>query len=260
VVDLALRELADAVVGSTPPPQPFGTYVLSSADPGAELGRAIERDVFLEFYGNTPELMAAEYGTYEPASVFLCVIDHRRVTPAGAIRMIVPSELGQKTFVDVERVWDVPTAQLFARGRRTPDLRRTWDISTLAVAPEYRGRGTEGLISLALYQATMQLAVACDVDWYVTVLDLVVLDLIQTRTYEPFSRFTGLEPMNYLDSPASLPVYMDVPEFRERVAAADDTMHALLFEGTGLEEVIANPDWTTSVDRAVSAVAGSAHL
>jgi hypothetical protein len=254
VVDLALRELADAIVGPTPPPQPFGTYVLAAAHDGAELARAIERDVFLEFFGNTPELMAVEYGTYEPASLFLCVIDHRRVTPAGAIRMIVPSEVGQKTFVDVERVWDVPTAELLARARRTPDLRRTWDISTLAVAPEYRGRGTEGLISLALYQATMQLAVACDIEWYVTVLDLVVLDLIQTRTFEPFSLFAGLEPMNYLDSPASLPVYMDVPDFRQRVRAADVTMHSLLFEGTGLEEVIANPDWTSSVDSAVSAI------
>ena len=113
-MDLSLRELTESVIGDNRPEQPFGTYVFSSTDPGAELGREIERQVFLEYFGNSRELLEEEYEPYEPGSMFYCVIDHRRMSPAGVMRMIVPSAVGQKTLADVEQVWDRTTDQLFA--------------------------------------------------------------------------------------------------------------------------------------------------
>src|SRR5438128_969954 len=92
----------------TVPLTPFGLYLVPSHQPEAELARSIERDVFFEYFGNTPELLAEEYGRYEQASLFLTVMDHVRVRPAGMIRVIQPSPAGLKTLHDLERVWEQP--------------------------------------------------------------------------------------------------------------------------------------------------------
>jgi hypothetical protein len=252
-MELVTRELTESVLGDTRPEQPFGTYVFSCTDPGAELAREVERQVFLEYFGNSRELLADEYGPYEPASMFLCVIDHRRLCPAGVMRMIVPSAVGQKTLVDVEHVWDRTAEQLFATIGVATSSARIWDVSTLAVAEDYRGRGTEGLISLALYQALFQSALPFDVDHFVTVLDLVVLDLIQTRMGRPLSHFAGIEPRNYLDSPSSLPVYIDIQDYARRLGESDPPIHEILFEGTGIEEAVAPPQWHAAVERVLAA-------
>jgi hypothetical protein len=63
-----------------------------------------------------------------------------------------------------------------------------------------------------------------------------------------FSRFDGLEPRSYLDSPASLPVWSDVLEYRSRVALIDRPLHDLIFEGKGLESVVSLPVPVGSAD------------
>jgi hypothetical protein len=247
-VDLSLRELTESIVGEVPE-APFGTYVFGSAEPGAELGRAIERQVFLEYFGNSRELLANEYDPYEPGSMFYCVVDHRRMTPAGVMRMMLPSPAGQKTLHDIERVWECTEDHLFSSLGAHPDPTRVWDISTLAVAGDYRGRGSEGLLSLALYQAALQGALAFDIEYFVMVLDLVVLDLIQKRMGRPLSFFDGLEPKSYLDSPHSLPVYADIGDYGRRLHETDPPIHAVLFENTGLEDAVATPPWRDAIER-----------
>jgi Acetyltransferase (GNAT) domain len=253
-MELPLRELTDTVLGDARPSQPFGMYVFGASDLGAELGRELERQVFLEYFGNSRELMAQEYDPYDPSSLFLCVIDHRRITPAGVMRMMVPSPAGQKTFVDVERVWHRSPADLFGETPAASELHRVWDISTLAVAADYRGKGTEGLISLALYQGMFQTALPFDVGWFFMALDVVVLDLIETRMHGPFSYFPGLEPKSYLDSPATLPVYLDIERYRAHIHELDATVHALLYDGIGLQEAIAPAPWRASVGRALATI------
>ena len=103
-VDLDLRERCAALVDRSGSTQPFGLHVVASTDPAAELGRVVERVVFEEFFDNSPELLDEEYEPYEPASMFLCVIDQRRLVPAGVMRLIVPSPAGLKTLDDIERV------------------------------------------------------------------------------------------------------------------------------------------------------------
>ena len=252
-MDLSLRELTESVIGDDRPEQPFGTYVFSCTDPGAELGREIERQVFLEYFGNSRELLAEEYEPYEPGSMFYCVIDHRRMSPAGVMRMIVPSAVGQKTLADVEQVWDRTPDELFASVGTAVDPARIWDVSTLAVAADYRGRGSEGLISLALYQALFQAALPFAVDYFVTILDLVVLDLIQTRMGRPLSHFGGVEPKDYLDSPSSIPVYIDILDYGVRLRQSHPPIHEILFEGTGIHEAVAPPPWQSAVARVLAA-------
>jgi hypothetical protein len=162
-------------------------------------------------------------------------MDHRRRLPAGVIRLVLPSPAGLKSLGDVEPVWGHRIDDVLAQMSLRLEADRAWDVATLAVDSEYRGRATDGLVSLGLYQSVAQLALRCHVKWVVTVLDLVVLNLLQGVMADPFERFAGLEPLPYLDSPASLPVYCDLDAYFARLETADPSMYEILFDGRGLE-------------------------
>jgi len=238
------RELAgDLVQGSGRSDTPFGLYVLWSSEPAAELARKVEQDVFYEVFGNTPELLAEEYDQYEAASLFLLVMDHERLVPAGVMRIIRSSPAGFKSIDDIEGGWGRPGADLLDAFDDDLDPEHLWDIATMAVAPEYRGEATNGLVSLFLYQALAMMAPRGGARWICAILDLVVLDLIQNRVHRPFGRFDGIDPMPYLDSPASLPVIGDLEDHAQRMAFLDPASYELLYGGIGLEAVVSAPDW-----------------
>jgi hypothetical protein len=253
VLDLDLHALADGIItAGGRSDTPFGLYVISSSDPAAELARSVEREVFFEYFGNTPAMLDEEYGRYEPSSVYLCVLDHRRGCTAGAMRLILPSSIGLKTVVDLQRAWDQPVAEVLARTGLALPPAQVWDIATIAVTPEYRGASTNGLISLALYQGVIQLARHREVHWVLAILDLVVLDLIQQGTGRPFSTFDGIEPLRYLDSPSSLPVWCDLRDYDRRLAVTDPGMHEILFQSRGLEAAVSIPAWDGDLPRHTS--------
>jgi hypothetical protein len=218
----------------------YGLYLLRSWDPAAELARSIERQVFLEFFGNTPELLADEYGPFEAASLFVLVLDHRMLRPAGACRLIQPTGAGNKTVEDLERIWEVPPLGIT---RDSSLVHSAWDVATLAVDSDYRGRKTNGLVSAALFQAITMLMATRGVRWVTATLDLVVLDLVQRQCGEPFVPFPGAEPRSYLDSPLSLPVYCDGDRYRRRLAVSDPSLYDFLFGGVGLEGLVSSPSW-----------------
>jgi hypothetical protein len=235
----SLRELGGRIVAAAGQPlQPFGVYAFAAHEPESELARHVEREVFYEFFQNTPELLAAEYGPYEDSTLFLCVLDHRRRLPAGVIRLVLPSPAGLKSLDDVDAVWGHRLDEVLERTGMSFETDRVWDVATLAVDAEYRGRATDGLVSLALYQAVAQLALRCNARWVVTILDLVVLSLVQEATSHAFERFSGVEPLRYLDSPASLPVYCDLDAYFPRLETADPSMHEILYDGRGLEPAV----------------------
>jgi hypothetical protein len=225
--------------GSTP----FGQYIVPSSHPAAALARRVEQTVFGEVFGNTPELLAEEYDPYDDASVFICVLDHVQRRIAGAIRLITPSPAGLKSIDDIETGWHEPAADVMARSPFDLDLDNTWDLATLAVAPDYRGESTDGLITLGLLQGVALLAGRHDVRHVVAILDLVVMDVIQTRYHRPMTTFAGLEPANYLDSPASLPIVWDLVDHRQRLELIDPTLGEIGYGGRGLEAVLSHPDW-----------------
>lgn len=255
LVKLELQELTDSVIDPSAE-QAFGLYAWESGHAGAELGRHIERVVFQEYFGNSPELMAAEYAAYEPASVFFCVVDHRRRLPAGVMRVIRPGERGFKSLHDMERGWERSLDDVLARTRLSLDPDRVWDVATLAVDAEYRGDKTNGLISLALYQALATAALRAGVGWWVTILDVVVLDLLQTQTQRPFSYFHGVAPKRYLDSPSSVPVWCDIPKWERRLGALDPAMHEIICQGRGLEAAVTPLELDSLFTAAATAPAG----
>ena len=78
-----LEELATSLIeregrGETP----FGFYIIRSNDPAAELGRAVEREVFLEFFGNTPDMLHDQITVDDPVVLekpFTYTLAYRRM-------------------------------------------------------------------------------------------------------------------------------------------------------------------------------------
>jgi len=249
-VNIVRAELADVVDELTAvrrPTQPFGVYVHRSDELGAELGRFLERAVFLEVFGNTSEQLAHEYDQYEPGSIFITVVDHARRVPAGTMRVLVPSASGFKSLDDVLVGWGVPLPELLASVDDHWDLGRVWDLATLAVAPEYRGEAALGLVTQALLQTLTMLGEGWGVDRYVAILDLPVLRMLQWRIGRPFDAFPGVDAREYLGSAQSMPVWGSRPAWSEHLAARDPILHELFFAGRGLEPVISTPNWDDGV-------------
>jgi hypothetical protein len=242
---LAERELAEQLVArdGDSPAQPFGIYAVPADDPASELGRAVEREVFMEFFGNTPELLAAEYDPYEPGTLFLVALDHCRLVAVGVERFIMPSAAGLKTLHDLERVWKESLPDVLSRSAVELEPARTWDVSTIAVRAEYRGKASNGMISAAFLRGVIQLGHTFAVKHFVTTLDLVVYRMVQELCSRPLNSFAGVEPMRYLDSPASVPLYLDMDEYCTRLRADPDA-YEMWIRGRGLEAAIAMPDWS----------------
>jgi hypothetical protein len=242
----------DTSVPTTPTSAPgtwatFALQVVPSHHPAAELARRIEREVFLEFFGNTAEMLAAEYDPYEASSLFLLVTDERRRVPAGAMRVILPSAAGPKSLHDLARVWRTADPAPVDHGILPLNPDRVWDIATLAVSRPYRGGTKGGVVSLALYQALAVLLQRHDVESFMAILDVAVLELLQTQLGRPFTRFEGVEPQRYLDSPWSLPVYCDVKDYADRLRFAEPSVYEIVFEAKGLEAAVSFPSWDTDV-------------
>jgi len=243
--DAELRRLAGAL-GAPGPMAPLGVYLFRSTDPTAELARHVERVVFMETFGNTPELLAKEYAPYEDASIFLCVVDHLRRLPAGTMRIVLPSVVGFKTLDDAAPVWGEPVTAMAARTEIDIDLARTWDIATLAVAPEYRGKATMGLVSMGLYQALAMATTRCGIDWLLAILDVPVFRMIRWKLRMPMAGFKGVTARPYLGSPASMPVWCNVGDTERRLAVSDPDLHALYFKGMGMEPALRPLDLATT--------------
>jgi hypothetical protein len=240
-----LERLAGAVIDADAR-QPFGAYVFLADEPAAELGRSVERAVFLEAFGNTPELLAAEYGPYEASSLFFTVLDHRRLRPAGVIRIIVPTAHGPglKTLNDLEPVWHESAESILSHSGIGLSLGRTWDIATLAIDPGYRSAAATGLVAMGLYQSIVRTGEALGVEWMVAILDRAVFRMSKARFHQPF--FALAEGRPYLGSPDSLPIYGCVSDWRRRLAIEDPAIHGIIYEGVGIEPALRPLDLAAS--------------
>lgn len=241
--DSDVRRLVQEVV---PPDasEPFGAYMFRGDEPGAQLGRHVERTVFLEAFGNTPELLDEEYGRYEPNSAFICVVDHLRKLPAGVMRVLLPAPGGFKSLNDLEGAWGEAAEALFERTGLALDRDKTWDIATLAVAADYRGRAAQGLVSMGLYQTLTLAARAHGIEWFVAILDMPVFRMIRWKLRLIFAGYEGVAPMPYLGSAASIPAWCDVAAAERRLAEVDPDLHAVLVDGIGLEPALRRVDLT----------------
>jgi hypothetical protein len=244
-LDLPREELRDRVdeVVEHGLSQPFGLYVGGTDTVVGELARTVERVVFHESFGNTPEVLEREYGLYEPASLFYLAIDHRRRLPVGMMRCILPTPAGLKSVDDIRREWGEDVDALLTRTGIDLDQRPGWDTATIALLPDYRRGALRGLISMSLYQAAATAPRRLGFRWWFAILDVPVYRLLQWKLARPYSTYEGVEPGPYLGSEESIPVWCDLDEWSERVRRTDPDLFELVFSGTGIDAVVAPLDW-----------------
>lgn len=251
-----IRALSARVAGDAT--EPLGVYAFRPEEPEALLALSVEERVFEEAIGDTAAAVVAdEFTPYDHASLLFCVLDQHRKAPAAMLRLILPSRAGLKTLNDVTRIWEAPLDALFAGSGVDYDPNHTWDLATLAIGPEYRAAAFQGTVTMALCQAVSMLGARLGFPWAVSVLHVPVLRMLQWKLQRPFNEFEGLEPRPYLDSPASLPAWMHLPEWHRRLAERDRVLHQMMTEGTGLEPAVRPPDWDRAAELAaeVSALA-----
>ena len=229
-----LKEIAAAVVDRDSD-APLGVYAFSASSLGSELARAVEAEVFLESFGNSAQQLHAEYSPYDWRSFFFCVIDHRRLIPAGAMRVVIPSERGarSKTFDDIQLHWGQEASALTCRnGLRIP-IGEIWDIATLAVSRDYRGRATSGMVALGLYQAFTMTSQASGIDWNVAILDATAYRFANWHFKDTFAPFDGLDAAPYLGSASSIPVWCQLSDWQAKLFDHNRVLHDLVFEAVG---------------------------
>jgi hypothetical protein len=202
----AHRLCHDFLVSAEHKPQnQFGCYAIEGFNNYSNLGRFVESSVFLDAFGNTPEIMAQEYGPYENASEFLVVMDHDTEMPVGVLRTIKDSDAGLKSLNDLK---DTPL-QLDA-GKVCEELKivpdRCIDVGTLAIQPEFRARVGNILPSLLLYRSLyVRYLNNPDYDHVVTIIDKDAEKNLNRLSF-PFKPIDE-RYFSYLDSKQSRALY-----------------------------------------------------
>ena len=238
--------------------EPMGVYAFRPEEPGALLALNVEERVFEEGIGDTAAaVLADQFSPYEHATLLFCVLDHHRKVPAAMLRLILPSRTGLKSLNDIEPTWGIRPQELFAASGFDYDPNHTWDVATLAIGPEYRAAALQGMVTMALCQSVSMLGLRLGFPYSVALLHVPVLRMLQWKLHRPFNEFVDVEPHPYLDSPASLPAWMHLPEWHRRLAERDPSVLAMMTEGTGLEPAMRPLDWDKAAELAaeVSALA-----
>ncbi len=189
--------------------------------------REVEARVFLQAFGNTPEIMEQEYGPYEDRSRFVTVIDDADGSALGAARLILPDYSRMvKTLSDVAgEPWYLAVPDSLGTGLSG---RTVWDVATLAVDRRFRSGAAGAEVILALCHGLYQYSRLGGAAWGVTILDDRVLRLLRVMGV-PWTPMAGATSGYYLGSPASTPCVCLIESFAERVRALrPDLAHALI--------------------------------
>ena len=211
-------------MGTAPPPAPGGPQLFGTGDrrplpaaPGSGLrlvvadtaaqvaaAHALEAEVFLDSFDNTPEVMEQEYGHYADRSRYVVVLDDSDGSALGMMRLILPDAAGElKTLTDVAGPpWQVSVPD--SLGSAGLADRVVWDVATLAVARGHRSGAGRGEVTLALCHGLYRFSRLSGVEGWVTVLDDRVLRLLRVLGV-PWTVMPGAGSAYYLGSPASTP-------------------------------------------------------
>ena len=208
----------------------FGCYFIADSSPYSDLARGVECGVFQQFFGNDPALMAAEYAQYEERSSFYVVVDCERHQAAGALRVIENSDRGLKTLNDIAQPPLSISLEKVIHHHGIEDLDKCWDVGTVAVLKEYRGRSSGHLVSSLLYGLLRAGACNAGMKHMVAVLDTHAYQQIVDILGVPFVPIAGSEPFEYLGSPSSIAVYAPTEMIGPSVAARMQTLDSALLQ------------------------------
>lgn len=211
-----------------------------------EASRQCEADIFLQWYGNTRDQLAAEYGPYEQNSVFVALADERDEV-VGTVRFLVPGGAGLKTLDDMALApWGAdPMRSAAAAGI---DPARTWDCATLGLRSDVGDSRVK--LSLALYHGLVLALRVNQVRTVIAILDQRVHRMISSVGLI-LHTIPGAGTAPYLGSGASTPVYGHMAVGLDNQRRINPDAHRLVTLGIGLDGVsVPEPDaflWTPRV-------------
>ena len=211
-------------------------------DPRGDLldsARDCEAEVFLCWYGNTREQLAAEYGPYEDSSVFITIADASGHALAAARLLRPGGPAGLKTLADVGLPpWGVDGDRVAAAAGL--DVATTWEIATISVR---RRHGPLGLrLSFALYHGLIAVSEANGMTAFVAVLDERVRRLLASVGL-PTRPLPGTVSAPYLGSTCSTPVFAHCAAVLDHQRREFPDAYRLVTLGIGLEGIaLPEPD------------------
>jgi len=201
--------------------------------------RRCEAAIFLRWYGNTPEQLAAEYDPYEASSVFVALADDQDDV-LGIVRFVVPGQAGLKTLNDVGMPpWNATPSRSAAAARIDPAS--TWDCATMGLRPDRSG--STARLSLALYHGLLLALRVNAVHTVIAVLDERARRLLSAIGLVVHA-IPGTAARPYLGSVASTPVFAHLATGLDQQRRLAPEAHRLVTLGIGLDGVSA-PDPNT---------------
>lgn len=219
--------------------------VLHAEDPAAELGRAVEAEVFGQVFGNDVELLRTEYTPYDTQSRFVVVSDHELQLPVGVMRIVVDGPAGLKSLHDTEAIWGEGIDSALAHLPFPVDRTSLVDIATLATLRHHGSGRDRRSIAIAMYRALVQLMSAADVHVAVSIMDLRALRALRSVIGGGMVAIPGCEPKSYLDSPLSVPTAFDNLHHMEQLSVHPELLQ--LFYGAGTElPGTSQPEWSVA--------------
>ena len=181
----------------------FSVHVAGPDDAAALLSLQVAADVFLDAFGNTPELLRREYAHLLPVMTHLVVLDRSTRTAVGSLILQMSPAEELKTVVDAARPpWSMPVDRTLGalglqRGERTGA-----DLLLVAVRPGYRRLGLAQLLMYAGWTASLERGA----DHWTAILDDSLLYGMNLMTDGALQPIDGAISAPYLGSPSSTPV------------------------------------------------------
>lgn len=150
------RRLTDGVLASVgTAPGRYSVHLAAAQDDGALLSLQLVADVFLDAFGNTPDVLRGEYMHLLASMTHVVVLDRESRTVAGCLVLQEAPAEELKTVVDLAgEPWSMaPEESLAAMALEAGDW-AAGDLLFLAVATEHRSRGVAVLLLYAGWVAS----------------------------------------------------------------------------------------------------------
>src|SRR3954469_882703 len=179
----------------------LSAHLAGPDDDAALLSLQVTGSVFLEAFGNTPELLHREYAGLLPSMTHVVVLDKVAQAPVGALILQEGPAASLKTVVDLAAPpWSLPAASSLAALALAPHDRNAADLLVMAVDSAFRNRGIAQLLMYAGWVAS----VARGIDRWTAILDDGLLRGLDQLTAGAVVPIAWSAP--YLGSPGSTPI------------------------------------------------------
>ena len=191
------RELARGATGR------LSAHLAGPDEDAALLSLQVTGEVFLDAFGNTPEVLRAEYDPLLPAMTHVVVVDRVAQAPVGALILQEGRADRLKTLVDIAAPpWSIPVGESLAALHLAPDDRHAADLLALAVQRAFRNRAIAPLLTYSGWVVSA----ARGIDRWTAILDDGLLGGLGALTEGGIVPIGAARSAPYLGSPGSTPI------------------------------------------------------